>query len=470
MNYVSTRGQAPVLPFEEVLLAGLARDGGLYVPESWPQMSHDEIRALAGLPYHEVAFRVMWPFIGRCLSEDDFGELLGESYRGFDHTAVAPLLQLGPNTWLLELFHGPTLSFKDYALQMVGRLFDVVLKRRGENNKITIVGATSGDTGSAAIEACRDSDAIEVFMLHPKDRVSDVQRRQMTTVLSPNVHNIAIEGTFDDCQDLVKQLFSDEAFRDHANLSAVNSINWARIMAQISYYFYAAAALGAPERHVTFAVPTGNFGNIFAGYAARKMGLPIDKLVIGSNQNDILTRYIQTGEMKTEAVQSTLSPSMDIQVSSNFERLLFEYYDRDGAQVAKVMEQFKQEGSVSFGNERWQEMNKLFSAHAINDEQTEAVIRSAYHNTGELLDPHTAVGLAAGIANHEHSTSALISIATAHPAKFPAAVEAATGVHPDLPASLAGLHEREERYTVMPNDLDTLREHMNKQLSKRTNA
>ncbi|MGA0394032.1 MAG: threonine synthase [Rhodospirillales bacterium] len=470
MKYVSTRGQAPVLSFEDVLLAGLARDGGLYVPEYWPQMTHDDIRALAGLPYHEVAFRVMWPFIGRCLSEDDFGELLGESYRGFDHTAVAPLIQLGPNTWLLELFHGPTLSFKDYALQMVGRLFDVVLKRRGENNKITIVGATSGDTGSAAIEACRDRDAIEVFMLHPKDRVSDVQRRQMTTVLSPNVHNIAIEGTFDDCQELVKQLFNDIEFRDQANLSAVNSINWARIMAQISYYFYVAVSIGAPERHMTFAVPTGNFGNIFAGYAAREMGLPVDKLVIGSNQNDILTRYIQTGEMKIETVHTTLSPSMDIQISSNFERLLFEYYDRDGAAVADVMEQFKKTGSVNFGQDRWKRMTSLFAAHAIDDEQTKAVIRSTFKNTGELLDPHTAVGLAAGIANHEHSTSALVSIATAHAAKFPAAVEDATGVIPALPESLAGLHEREERYTVMPNNVDTLREHMKDQIAKRASV
>jgi threonine synthase len=470
VKYVSTRGQAPILSFEDVLLAGLARDGGLYVPETWPQMSHDDIRALTGLPYHEVAFRVMWPFIDGCLSEDDFGELLGESYRGFDHTAVAPLVQLGPNTWLLELFHGPTLSFKDYALQMVGRLFDVVLKRRGDNNKITIVGATSGDTGSAAIEACRDRDAIEVFMLHPKDRVSDVQRRQMTTVLSPNIHNIAIEGTFDDCQDLVKQLFNDESFRDHANLSAVNSINWARIMAQISYYFYAAVCIGAPERHLSFAVPTGNFGNIFAGYAAREMGLPIDKLIIGSNQNDILTRYIQTGEMKTEAVHSTLSPSMDIQVSSNFERLLFEYYDRDGAAIAQVMDQFRKEGSVNFGKDRWQRMTKLFAAHALDDEQTKAIIRTTYNNTGELLDPHTAVGFAAGIANHQHSTSALVTIATAHPSKFPDAVKDATGVYPDLPPSLSGLHEREERFSVMPNNLDTLRDHMKVEISKRANA
>ncbi|MEQ8192865.1 MAG: threonine synthase [Rhodospirillales bacterium] len=467
MKYVSTRGQAPVLSFEDVLLAGLARDGGLYVPESWPRLSKADIRDLAGRPYHEVAFAVMRPFIGGCLADDEFRTLLAETYDRFDHTTVAPLKQLGPSTWLLELFHGPTLSFKDYALQLVGQLFDIVLKRRGENNKITIVGATSGDTGSAAIEACRDRDAIEIFMLHPKGRVSEVQRRQMTSVLSPNVHNIAVEGTFDDCQDLVKGLFNDATFRDRANLSAVNSINWARIMAQITYYFYAAVAVGAPGRPVTFSVPTGNFGNIFAGYAAKMMGLPVDRLIVGSNKNDILTRFFHSGVMETETVHPTLSPSMDIQVSSNFERLLFEYYGRNGRQVAKVMERFRRTGKVDFGRTRWQRMNKLFAAHTVDDERTKAAIAAAYRDTGELLDPHSAVGLVAGTACHDPKESPLISIATAHPAKFPAAVKEATGIHPDLPASLSDLYEREERCVDQPNDIEALRTFMNDRLEKR---
>ena len=326
MRYLSTRGGQPSLAFDEVLLTGLARDGGLFLPESWPQL---DLASLGGLDYPTLAARVMLPFLGGRIGEADFARLVQESYAGFGHKAVAPLKQIDSRLWLMELFHGPTLAFKDVALQLLGRLYDHVLGKRGQ--RITIVGATSGDTGSAAIEACRDRPAIDIFILHPQGRTSEVQRRQMTTVLSPNVRNIAIRGSFDDCQDLVKGLFADATFRDEMHLAAVNSINWGRIMAQIVYYVWAALALGAPRRRVAFAVPTGNFGNVYAGYAARAMGLPIEKLMVGSNRNDILTRFIAGGAMKIGTVHPTLSPSMDIQVSSNAERLLFDLFDRDAA-------------------------------------------------------------------------------------------------------------------------------------------
>ncbi|MEX2407799.1 MAG: threonine synthase, partial [Rhodovibrionaceae bacterium] len=334
MRYISTRGQAPALSFDEVLLAGLASDGGLYLPESWPQLDAAALRGLAGQPYAEVAFRVMWPFVEGSLEEADFRRIVADSYAGFRHKAVAPLKQLESGLWLQELFHGPTLAFKDVAMQLLGRLFEHVLAARGA--RVTIVGATSGDTGSAAIEACRGGERIDIFILHPRGRVSEVQRRQMTTVADANVHNIALEGTFDDCQDLVKAMFGDTAFREEMNLSAVNSINWARVMAQIVYYVTAALALGAPERQIAFAVPTGNFGNVFAAYAARRMGLPIAGLIVGSNSNDILTRFFETGRMTMAGVTPTYSPSMDIQVSSNFERLLYDALGGDGAPVAKT--------------------------------------------------------------------------------------------------------------------------------------
>ncbi len=455
MHYVSTRGAAPVLLFDDVLLAGLARDGGLYLPEVWPRFSRAEIRDLRGLPYPELAHRVMTPFIGKTIPEADFADIVAEAYAGFDHSAVAPLKQLGHNRWLMELFHGPTLSFKDYALQVVGRLFDHVLKARGE--RVTIVGATSGDTGSAAIEACRDRDAIDIFILHPKGRVSDVQRRQMTTVDSPNVHNLAIEGTFDDCQDLVKAMFNETAFRDQFSLSAVNSINWARIMVQIAYYFAAAVALGAPDRRVTFSVPTGNFGNVFAAYGARQMGLGIPKLVIGSNSNDILTRFFTGGRMEMSTVVPTLSPSMDIQISSNFERLLFEYYGRQGKRLAPVMERFRKDGAVDFGQTRWQRMRKLFTGHRLDDTETRNEIRRVFEQTGEMLDPHSIIGYVAGETLVDPRDSAMVAMATAHPAKFPDAVEAATGVKPVLPPRLDDLFDREERYDVLPNEIDAVK-------------
>jgi len=468
VKYLSTRGRAPALMFDDVLLAGLARDGGLYVPSVWPRLGKAEFRGLRGLSYPEIAARVMLPFVGRALRRDDFLALVVDSYRGFGHPAVAPLKQIGRDQWLMELFHGPTLAFKDYALQLLGRLFDQILLKRGA--RVTIVGATSGDTGSAAIEACRDRAAIEIFMLHPKDRVSEVQRRQMTTVLAPNVHNIAIEGTFDDCQDLVKGMFNDLAFRDRFRLSAVNSINWARIMAQVAYYVAAGAALGAPDRRLSFAVPTGNFGNVYAGYVARRMGLPIERLIVGSNANDILTRYFETGVMQTAPVVSTLSPSMDIQISSNFERLLFEAYGRDGAALAKAMSALRAMGACGFGRRRWQSLKALFVGHRLDDGETKTAIRTLYKLTGELLDPHTAIGVAAGIRHHDYRSSALVALATAHPAKFPDAVEAATGVRPSLPERLQDLYARPERCTTLPNELGAVEDFVAGRLKRRNAA
>ncbi|MBU0725214.1 MAG: threonine synthase [Alphaproteobacteria bacterium] len=458
MKYVSTRGSAPILDFEQVLLAGLAEDGGLYVPQSWPQFSADELRAMRGLSYVEIARRVMTPFIGDAIAPADFARIVEDAYAGFDHKAVTPLKQLDQNFWVLELFHGPTLAFKDVALQLLGRLFDHVLTKRGE--RVTIVGATSGDTGSAAIEACRDRASIDIFILHPRGRTSEVQRRQMTTVLSSNVHNIALEGTFDDCQDQVKAMFNDPAFRASQRLSAVNSINWARIMAQIVYYIAAGVALGAPDRRIAFSVPTGNFGNVYAAYAAKQMGLPIEKLVVGSNRNDILTRFFNSGEMKITGVEPSLSPSMDIQVSSNFERLLFDMMDRDGRQLAETMTSFRASGSFAVGDNQLGNAKQLFEAHRIDDAQTQDIIRTIHAETGEILDPHTAVGVGAGRAVSLDPDIALIALACAHPAKFPDAVEQATGIRPALPRHLADLYEREERVTVLPNDLAALQKYV----------
>jgi threonine synthase len=411
---------------------------------------------MVGLDYATLAARVMAPFAGPAIDEADLAAICAEAYRNFDHPDVAPLKPLGDDAWLMELFHGPTLAFKDYALQILGRLFDFVLARRGE--RVTVVGATSGDTGSSAIEACRDRASIEIFILHPNGRVSDVQRRQMTTVASANVHNIAIEGTFDDCQDLVKGMFNDADFRDRVNLAAVNSINWARIAAQVVYFVHAALTVGGPDRRVDFSVPTGNFGNVFAGYVARAIGVPIGRLIVGSNRNDILTRFFASGRMQTEPVLPTLSPSMDIQVSSNFERLLFELYDRDGATIARLMRRFREDGRFEIEPERWRSALRVFDAERFDDEQTKTVIRAVYEETGNLLDPHSAIGVAAARARHRKGDAPVISVATAHPAKFPEAVEAATGVHPELPARLADLFAREEHYEVLPADLGIVKD------------
>ncbi|WP_419896273.1 threonine synthase [Roseomonas sp. USHLN139] len=452
MRYVSTRGQAPARDFEGVLLAGLAEDGGLFMPETWPELSAAEWRALRGRPYAEVAAHLMARFTGESLPEAKLLELAHRAYAGFGSAATAPLVQLEPQLFALELFHGPTLAFKDMAMQMLGQLFDHVLAKRGE--RVTIVGATSGDTGSAAIEACRDRAAIDVVILHPEGRTSEVQRRQMTTVLSPNIHNIAVQGSFDDCQDLVKAMFNDAPFRQEMQLSAVNSINWARIAAQVPYYAYAALALGAPDRPVAVAVPTGNFGNVLAAWVARRMGLPIERLIIGANRNDILARFIAGNDMSMQAVAPSLSPSMDIQVSSNFERLLFELLGRDAAATATTMQRFRAEGRMPVPDAAWKQATSLIRGFTVSDEATLAEIRRLHREGGYLADPHTAIGIAAGRAHlPEDKGIPVIVAATAHPAKFPDAVEKATGFRPPLPPRMADLYDREERFSVLPNDL-----------------
>ncbi len=457
-RYVSTRGGAPELDFTGVLLAGLAEDGGLYLPAEWPRIEPGHLTRWRDLPYAEVAAEVMWPFVEGSIDRDRFVQLVADSYTGFDAAAVVPMRPLGDHRWLAELFWGPTLAFKDIALQLVGRLFDHELARRGE--RITIVGATSGDTGSAAIEACRDREAIEIFILHPAGRVSEVQRRQMTTVASANVHNIAVEGTFDDCQDLVKALFADTDLRDRLHLSAVNSINWARVMAQTVYYVTAALAVGGPDRPVSFTVPTGNFGNIFAGDAARRMGAPVGRLVMASNRNDILTRFWQTGTLAVAEVHPTLSPSMDIQISSNLERLLFELSDRDAPAVTDVLERFRREGQATVPATWVDRLRGGFDADRLDDEETSAVIREMHTTQGVILDPHTAVGVGAALRRPADAEHPMVCLATAHPAKFPDAVEAATGVRPALPERLADLLERPERYVTLPASLDALRDHL----------
>ena len=453
MRYISTRGAAPELSFEEAMLRGLAPDGGLYVPTEVPVMSADEIAALAGLPYEEIAFRVMRPFIGEAFDDDTFRDLIDTAYAGFGHAARAPLKQLGPNHFLLELFHGPTLAFKDFAMQLIGQLFQASLARSGD--RITIVGATSGDTGSAAIEAFRGLANVDVFILYPHGRVSEVQRRQMTTPSEDNVQALALHGDFDDCQAALKDMFNDHAFRDEVGLTAVNSINWARVLAQVVYYFSAAASLGAPHRPVSFTVPTGNFGDIFAGYIAKKMGLPIDHLVIATNQNDILHRTLATGEQRMEGVTPSISPSMDIQVSSNFERVLFDAYGRDGDVTAGQMDELKASGGFSVGQGAWEFLKEHFSSGRASEEETAATIRTTVETAAELVCPHTAVGIK--VAEESLAAAPMITLATAHPAKFPDAVEAASGQRPPLPSFLADLYERPERVTEVKNDLDALK-------------
>ncbi|MAQ46712.1 MAG: threonine synthase [Confluentimicrobium sp.] len=452
MRYISTRGKAPVLSFEEAMLTGLARDGGLYLPETIPTMTEDEIAALAGLPYEEVAFRVMWPYVGESFAEEEFRGIIARAYAEFGHVARAPLKQLAPNHFLLELFHGPTLAFKDFAMQLIGQLFEAALKRRGD--RVTIVGATSGDTGSAAIEAFRGLDAVDVFILYPHGRVSEVQRRQMTTPSESNVHALALDGHFDDCQAAVKDMFNDFDFRDSVGLAGVNSINWARVLAQVVYYFTAAVALGAPGRKVSFTVPTGNFGDIFAGYIARRMGLPIEQLVIATNQNDILHRAITTGAYKTDGVSPSISPSMDIQVSSNFERALFYAYDGDGAAVAALMDELKSEGGFTISQGALESLRETFASGRVSEEETSATIARLRAETGEILCPHSAVGV--HVAEQHLGATPMVTLATAHPAKFPDAVEAATGIRPPLPNRMADLYERDERVTRIANDLGAI--------------
>jgi len=450
MRYISTRGRAPVQDFPGVLLAGLAEDGGLYVPEEWPSLSTSELQALRGKPYADLAARVIAPFIGESIPFETLQTLCRAAYASFRHPATVPLVQLDTNIWSLELFHGPTLAFKDVAMQLLGRLFDHVLSARGQ--RITIVGATSGDTGSAAIEACRDRAQVDIVILHPRGRTSEVQRRQMTTVQAANVKNIAIEGNFDDCQDLVKAMFADAEFRAEIRLSAVNSINWARIAAQIPYYVAAALALGAPEKEVSFAVPTGNFGNVLAAWGARRMGVPIARLTVASNRNDILARFLADNDMSVRPVEPSLSPSMDIGVSSNFERLLFELLGRDAARTAAAMQGFKATGRMDVPDDVWAEARALFEGFRLDDAGTSGEIRRLHAECGYLADPHSAIGLAA--ARHTQSGAVpMIAAATAHPAKFPDAMEQAVGSRPPLPPHLADLYEKAETFSVAPCDL-----------------
>ncbi len=450
MRYISTRGEAPPLGFAEVMLAGLARDGGLYVPESWPRLDERTIAGFAGRPYAEVAVEVIRPFVGDAIPEAELARMAREAYDNFRHPATVPLIQIGPNQFVLELFHGPTLAFKDIAMQLLARMMDHALKARGERTTIAV--ATSGDTGGAAVEAFRGCAQADVVVLFPHGRISEVQRRMMTSAEDANVHVLAIEGTFDDCQAIVKGMFNHHAFRDRVRLSGVNSINWARIVAQAVYYFTAAVTLGAPRRKIAFTVPTGNFGDVYAGYVAQCMGLPIDRLVVATNINDILTRTLASGSYELRDVMPTTSPSMDIQVSSNFERLLFEAYERDGGAVRGLMASLAQSRRFALSVRALSAIRSFFTADRADEEETAATIRTVLKETGYCVDPHTAVGIAVAEKEARDPAVPMVALATAHPAKFPDAVEAACGHRPPLPEWLADLGERPERVTLLPAD------------------
>lgn len=460
MKYVSTRGEAPVLNFEEAMLTGLAVDGGLYVPETLPVFSAQQIADMAGVRYQDLAFMVMQPFVAGAIPDDDLQRLIDETYAEFRHSAIAPLTQLENNLWVLELFHGPTLAFKDFALQFLGRALDYVLKKRDQ--RVVIMGATSGDTGSAAIEGCRHSEHVDIFILHPHNRVSEVQRRQMTTVLSDNVFNVALEGNFDDCQNMVKASFADQSFLpDDRQLVAVNSINWARIMAQIVYYFYSAVALGAPDRQVSFSVPTGNFGDIFAGYLAKRMGLPIGQLVIATNANDILHRCISGNDYSTKPLVHSLSPSMDIMISSNFERMMFDLHDRDGALIRQRMRALKESGELSLSEPALAKARELFASYRLDDQEMLSTVKYEFENTGYLLDPHTAIGVEAARKTRCETDHPMVCLATAHPAKFPEAVrKSGYPKDPSLPHHLRDLFDREEAFSVLPQDNNTVQSYI----------
>ncbi|MFK7867700.1 MAG: threonine synthase [Roseobacter sp.] len=461
MHYISTRGMAPVLNFEDAMLTGLARDGGLYVPADIPQMSHADIAALEGQSYEAIAYRVMRPFVGDVFTDAEFGDIIDRAYAGFGHAARAPLKQLDQGHFLLELFHGPTLAFKDFAMQLIGQMFQTALGRRGD--RVTIVGATSGDTGSAAIEAFRGLDSVDVFIMYPHGRISEVQRRQMTTPQEPNVHALAMDGDFDACQARLKDMFNDFEFRDGVKLAGVTSINWGRVLAQIVYYFSSAVAVGAPHRPVSFTVPTGNFGDIFAGYIAKRMGLPIEKLIVATNQNDILHRCLTgQGYHKGQTIPS-ISPSMDIQVSSNFERALFDAYDREAPAIVQLMDELKVGGfEVSQG--AMQVLQSHYASGRASEAETQATIAAALKTSGELLCPHSAIGVKVAQEQRQRGTP-MITLATAHPAKFPAAVEKASGVHPPLPPRMADLYERSERVSRVPDDLAALKSHIREHLT-----
>lgn len=464
MKFISTRGDAPSLNFEEVVLAGLAADGGLYVPETLPKFSKDEIASWSGLSYQELAFNIISPFVDGEIADADLKTIIAKAYQSFRHGAVAPLVQTGRNEWVLELFQGPTLAFKDFALQFLGHLLDYILDKRQQ--KVAVLGATSGDTGSAAIEGCRRCENIDIFILHPHNRVSEVQRRQMTTVLADNVVNVALEGNFDDCQNMVKASFRDQSFLPEGRqLVAVNSINWARIMAQIVYYFYSALSLGGPHKKVSFSVPTGNFGDIYAGYLAMQMGLPIEQLIIATNQNDILHRCISDNDHSRKSLSQSLAPSMDIMVSSNFERLLFDLYGRNGAEIKRLMNEFES-GAMVLSDQALTDARKVFSSYRLDDQGMLSTIQQVFESTGYVLDPHTAIGVAAARENRKNDSTPLVCLATAHPAKFPEAVMKAEGLlEPDLPVHMQDLFNREERCVTLPNDLTAVHQFINQRLS-----
>lgn len=446
MRYISTRGRAPDIGFEDVLLTGLAPDGGLYVPESWPRFDTAALSALRGLPYPDLVAAIAGPYGAGAVA--GLREMASRAYERFER--LAPLTELEDGLWLLELYWGPTLAFKDYALQMLGRLFDQSLSARG--TRALVLGATSGDTGSAAIEACRDRASLDIVILHPHGRVSEVQRRQMTTVTSPNVHNVAVHGTFDDCQRLVKEMLIEPSLRSELGATSVNSINWVRIMAQVAYYFFAALECGAPDRAVSFAVPTGNFGNVLAAYVARNMGLPIHRLIIGTNQNNVVARFLETGRLAIDTVVPTITPAMDIQVPSNLERLLFDLAGRDGDAIRTLMKEFGEHGRVDFDPVLIQELRTFVTGHWFDEAATRQALAETYERSGVLVDPHTAVGIAAARATARHADEPVICVGTAHPAKFPEAVIEATGVRPQLPERLADLFDRPEAMTVLPAD------------------
>ncbi|KGJ06417.1 threonine synthase [Paracoccus halophilus] len=453
MRYVSTRGQAPVLDFEQAMMTGLARDGGLYLPETVPAMTRDQIAALAGLRYEEVALRVVTPYIGDSFTQDELRGAIARAYAGFDHVSRAPLIELAPGHHLLELFHGPTLAFKDFAMQLIGQLFQLALKRSGQ--RVAILGATSGDTGSAAIEAFRGLDNVDVFIMYPHGRVSEVQRRQMSTPADANVHALAVDGNFDDCQARLKDLFNDHGFRDEVGLAGVNSINWARVLAQIVYYFTAATSLGAPAREIDFTVPTGNFGDILAGSIAKQMGLPIGRLVVATNQNDILHRALSTGEYRVGTVAPSISPSMDIQVSSNFERALWLAYGRDGSAIGQLMEELKS-GGFTISQGALEHLRETYVSGRASEAETSAMIATIREETGQVICPHTAVAVKVA-REHIRAGVPMISLATAHPAKFPDAVEDAVGIRPPLPPHMADLFARDERITRIANDAEAIK-------------
>ncbi len=455
MKYISTRGRAEKMNFEEVLLQGLASDGGLYVPETIPQFTPAEIASMKGLTYPELAKIIMQPYLGETFPDKVWSKIVDDAYSTFTHKATAPLKQIGDNEWILELFHGPTLAFKDFALQLLGRMLDEILKKRKE--KVVILGATSGDTGSAAIEGCKHTKNADIFILHPDGRTSDIQRMQMTTVDAKNVHNVAIKGTFDDCQNIVKEIFSNRKFLNR-QLVAVNSINWARIMAQIVYYFYAALQLGAPAKQVSFSVPTGNFGDIFAGYMAYRMGLPVKKLIIATNENDILNRFVQKNDYSKKKVVHTLSPSMDIQISSNFERMLFYANDEKGFVVSKLMDDFRDKGKLSVTDAAMSNIKKLFASHSTSDKETCETMYQVFQQTGETLDPHTATGVSAARALKKDIDAPMIVLATAHPAKFPEGVVKARLDPAEQPEQLKSLKGKKESFEVLPKNTQEVKD------------